>query len=331
MSDQSKVYGRSANFNFKALMPSKMPFIKELKNTEKERCEFTLSIFEKIFRLDKCSLLASQNALQGANVELAKVNLANDLETFEKIYLGERTTYSTVAPTHPVISLPDFSEGQPTLHATLTMIRDEAAPKSRYITFREETRTFSIFDNAESERARDVLRMEECSAHLLSETHIGQPCFQICNRSKSIALNETLVYKFASETAAEAAQWVNILQKYTYCCDTCAEVNRYNAATMENMSKTKNLPATKSSLALTVVSGMQLVLPNGSKASNCYCVILYDEVKYGKTQVKESDNPHWEESFPAMYASANIVNFARIGQNYDWLFFPVQKIKSMCI
>lgn len=127
----------------------------DLYGLEKQVCELTMTMFNRIHRLEKAMTETSNEALALTSVTLESIDINEVLSSFTAMRVEEGSP--SVAPIllslteNQRSSSPLLKQSEATVvtkEGTLMMSRDDGATtsKSRYLVFKEYDRLFSIFD-----------------------------------------------------------------------------------------------------------------------------------------------------------------------------------------
>ena len=252
-----------------------------------ERFALIKSVLEKYNFFEYKMEELNHNSLRDIGKNLAKIDVGNDIEYFAKKYFTDKTQLvSMLSPAEP--------PSNEIMRGLLEVKRDGAnvSWKSRLAILNKKNYELTFFESNNSGEAKDVIVVKDCSVYPIDFSFYGKPCFLLVYHVGK----KPLFYSCVTHNDKMRDEWVQVLQKYTRCCDICAKVNGYNSQLQLNeyIQKDSLIKRTRS-IQLRISEAKDLVQQQNQRSAMFYCSVVFDDVMYFKTVPKASDSSTWNE------------------------------------
>lgn len=186
--------------------------------------------------------------------------------------------------------------------------------KGKYYVFMEDDKLLYCFDNEASIKPRDIIPLPETSIHDLDDSFFGRAnCFQLYHTVTR------QVYNLAADSAAEKADWMNILRQSSLCCEKI-DIITPNYETKPNESDNPESYQIRRNICVEVIEAKELTGVSFTQGTNPYCSVFFDDTKFARTGLRNGDNPFWGDSFEIVNLCPHTKRIRVIVSNHNRLY-----------
>ncbi|KAI8930186.1 hypothetical protein BC831DRAFT_110753 [Entophlyctis helioformis] len=263
----------------------------EVQRDEEGRCIAVKNVLEKCNILEMKMVESYVGSLRDASKSISSFDIPKDIADFVANHMTE---HGEMDPDDDFSSVPPGS-----IKWGMLQVRRDDGPsqwKARTLILREEKFTLSFYEPTDMSKPKDSVSMRSSAVHCVDTSFFGKPCFQVISTT---ADDRQVAFNCITDTEATRDDWINVLQRYTYCCDKCARLNGFNPETARNESLANDSSVKFSrSFWLKIIEAKDLRTPSSVRSTLApYCAVVFDDVKFARSTIKSGETPMWGEAF----------------------------------
>ncbi|KAI9102621.1 hypothetical protein DFS34DRAFT_609914 [Phlyctochytrium arcticum] len=261
----------------------------DIRKGEQSRVASAKQVLLDSLFLEKAISDASGAAVDLANERVAQIDVDEDIEEFNDVHLvddADRKGHN-VAVSNLI---------NPVKAGRMLLKRGDfiAGWKSRYFVLMEEQQELYCFENEASLKPREVISLKQSAIHGLDDSYFTRPyCFQLVNVSNKGRQTFNLI----AESATEKEEWMRHIGRFAYCCIRGMLARERRALQLPTQGSDEEKYIIRRSFQLSIMEAKELPQTPTLGGLNPYCIVLFDDVKQGRTTTKNTDMPFWGDEY----------------------------------
>lgn len=242
-------------------------------NYEEKRLDILKNALTELFHLEQMSYSTRAVWTKATDDLVSSMDANGDINIFKDTYCTEDDRDITLVSVRSLINSVKAGRVQ--------LKRGDNNPdwtNQYFVLMADDGGLLYIFDEEDSEKPTEVIKLSVCTIWSVDDSFFGMAnCLQLIIND---GVDIFLTYNFIVENAIEKQEWLAELRKLSTGCNRCQEI----------FSTTTDVQPR--SMRLWLVEAKDL-----PAKSNPFCVVLLDNVKQARTQVRSGDSPFWGEEF----------------------------------